>query len=321
MFDRNTVLIVGGTGFLGSELVRAAVDADCAVTVLTRGERQAELPEGVERLVADRNGDLSVLADRRFDRVIDGCAYTVDQVDRLLDALGDRFAHYTFISSVSACDLSTSPVLESAPGVTAKDPDNPDYGEAKAQCERRVTERLGERAAIVRPGLIGGPGDHTGRATHWAMRADRGGLALAPGSPKDVLQLIDVRDLAPFTVGLALDRASGVFHAVGHETTWGAFLDHLGEATGDRVRWYWVGVDVLEAHGIQAWTDLPAWVPAVGEFAGVAHVDRTRADEHGLFTRAPASTALDAWRWQQANPEQAKSPGLSAEREAKVLPS
>lgn len=315
---RPNVLIVGGTGFLGSWVTRAAAAAGGAVTVLHRGRRSAELPEGVEVVHADRDGDLSVLANRRFDLVVDVAAYRPEQVARLLEALGDRFGHYVFVSSISAVDLSRPGVTEQAPGVRPVHPDRPDYGEAKALCEQLVVA-LGGRGLVVRPGLIGGPGDRTDRATWWGRRADQGGPRIAPGSPGDVLQLIDVRDLAPFLIRAGLAHEFGVLHAVGEPVPWGAFLHDLSARTDQRATWVWLDGDRLAAHELHAWTDLPMWVPPLGAFSGACRVDRTQAVVAGLWTRPPAETVLAAWAWRRDHPEEPGAAGISDAREAEIL--
>src|SRR5690606_33458916 len=55
------LLMLGGTGAMGPYLVRAAVARGHRVAVFSRGKRQAELPDAVERLTGDRNGDLGAI--------------------------------------------------------------------------------------------------------------------------------------------------------------------------------------------------------------------------------------------------------------------
>ena len=78
--------------------------------------------------------------------------------------------------------------------------DYSNYGPLKALCEAEVEAVFGERALIVRPGLIVGPHDPTGRFTYWARRLARGGEVLAPGPPERTVQFVDVRDLAIWIV-------------------------------------------------------------------------------------------------------------------------
>ena len=291
----SSVLIVGGTGFLGAWTTRAAVDAVCKVTLLNRGRTPAELPP-VEVLRADRNDNLAVLNDRSFDVVIDTIAYQPAQVRHLLQALEDRFHHYVLVSTISACDLSRDALKEGDPPL-APGPEDEGYGWDKARCERLVTDSLGYRACIVRPGLIGGPGDHTDRATYWARRAARGGPALAPGEPGDLLQLIDVRDLATFLVRVGLAREHGVLHGVGAAVPWGDFLHGVRSRMDTDVEWIWASGEVLTRHHLRPWTDLPAWVPSVGPLRAACAVERTataRASRPAMSLSVPSPLAASA---------------------------
>jgi 2'-hydroxyisoflavone reductase len=65
-------LIIGGTHFVGHAMAQAALDAGHDVTLLHRNATD-ELP-GATHLLADRNGDLGVLADGTWDATIDVCA-------------------------------------------------------------------------------------------------------------------------------------------------------------------------------------------------------------------------------------------------------
>src|SRR3712207_6890352 len=69
------------------------------------------------------------------------------------------------------------------------------YGPMKVACERIVLDGAAS-AMVMRPGLIVGPGDPTGRFSYWPRRLAGGGEVLAPGDPGDVMQVADVRDLA-----------------------------------------------------------------------------------------------------------------------------
>ncbi len=69
------------------------------------------------------------------------------------------------------------------------------YGASKVGCEQDVRARARE-ALVIRPGLIIGPGDPSGRFSYWPERLAEGGEVLAPESPDRDTQAIDVRDLA-----------------------------------------------------------------------------------------------------------------------------
>src|SRR5689334_17516955 len=93
------ILVIGGTRFVGHAMAEAAIGAGHDVTLLHRNATD-ELPEATH-LLADRDGDLSVLSDGQWDATIDVCAYVPSQVRRLHEALGDRGGHHLFVSTVS----------------------------------------------------------------------------------------------------------------------------------------------------------------------------------------------------------------------------
>src|SRR6476660_5974086 len=66
------ILILGGTGFTGPFQVKYALSRGHKVTVFNRGKSHpGDLPEGVEQLIGDRNGQPDALKDRKWDVVID----------------------------------------------------------------------------------------------------------------------------------------------------------------------------------------------------------------------------------------------------------
>jgi 2'-hydroxyisoflavone reductase len=165
------LLLLGGTVFLGRHLIDAALARGHEVTMFNRGRTRTDLYPDVERLIGNRDGDLGALKGRSWDAVIDTCGYVPRIVAQSADALADSVDHYTFVSSISVyADFGARHPDESSPVGTLADPtvetvDGETYGPLKALCEQAVQERMDERAFIVRPGLLVGPLDHTGRFT------------------------------------------------------------------------------------------------------------------------------------------------------------
>jgi len=177
---------------------------------------------------------------------------------------------------------------------------------------------------VIRPGLIVGPGDSTDRFTYWPVRVARGGEVLAPGSPKDFTQFIDVRDLADFIV-LCLERKTfGTFNADAQagSITIGALLDTCKKVTKSDAQFTWVDPKFLEEQKIGPWADLPVWIPAEGDDAGFGQVSAAKAKAAGLTYTPLADTVNDTLTWFKTEPaeHQAKlKAGLTAEREAAAL--
>ncbi len=215
------ILVLGGTLFLGRAVVEAALARGHEPTLFNRGLTRPELFPGVARLVGDRDGALQSLQGGTWDAVIDTSGYVPRVVRASAELLQPRVGRYIFVSSISAyADLSRRGVAEDAPlaklGKETEDRDEA-YGALKALCERAVQDIYGERATIVRPGLIVGPWDFTGRFTYWPVRIAAGGDVLAP-EPRDApVQVIDVRDLADWMVQLVEEDRGGVFNATGPE--------------------------------------------------------------------------------------------------------
>ena len=207
-----------------------------------------------------------MLQGRSFDACVDVNARDSEWVRRTLETVDTPY--YLFVSSVSAyADLSV-PFDEDAP----THPAGHEYGQQKAEADRLVLARGG--GAVVRPGLIVGPHDPTGRFTYWPHRIARGGDVLAPGAPDDPVQLIDVRDLGEWLVRLCEVRTEGVFNAV-RRLTRGELLDACVGATGSDAHLRWIPSERLVEAGVGEWMELPLWI-ASAEYAGMMHADNRR---------------------------------------------
>lgn len=323
------LLILGGTKFLGRHLVEAALARQHGVTLFNRGSR-AGLFAGVEELRGDRSQGaegLAALGGRRWDAVIDTCGYVPRLVGASAQLLRDAVDRYVFISSISVYSEFADAPDESSPVAVLADPgaeDIPrDYGALKAACEQVVTATFGPRALNIRPGLIVGPHDPTNRFTYWPVRVARGGEVLAPDDPAAPVQFIDARDLARWTVRLVERGIGGAFNATGpaEPLRFDAFLQAAARALETQCRFTWVEAQFLQAHKVQAWTELPLWV---GDAPGLNRTSIARATAAGLAFSPVEDTVRDTFAWAQQQIrergyESLGSAGLAPEREAEVL--
>jgi len=303
------LLVLGGTVFLGRHLVEAALARGHEVTIFNRGQHGPELFAGVERLRGDRDGGLGGLAGRTWDAALDTSGYVPRVVRASAELLAGAVATYAFVSSVSVYrDFAQVGMDETAPLATLADETEEEvtgetYGALKALCERAVQSSLAGRALIVRPGLIVGPHDPTGRFTYWPARIARGGEVLAPAPPEQVVQFIDARDLAEWMLGMVQRQASGVYHATGpaQPLTMGALLGACHAQAGGEARITWVDEEFLQAQHVGPWMELPLWIPASEESErGFQAVDCSRAIGAGLTFRPLETTIRATLRWDQA---------------------
>ena len=305
------ILILGGTQFLGRALAKAGLARGHELTLFNRGKTDPSLFPEAEQLRGDRKHDLSALEERTWDAVIDTSGYVPAEVRAAAEMLRES-GRYVFVSSVSAyADFSTGPT-EGSPvaqlnGLPVDElaSDYSNYGPLKALCEGEVERVFGERALIVRPGLIVGPHDPTGRFTYWARRIELGGEILAPGPQDRHAQFVDVRDLATWILDAVERELAGTFNATNEGVPWGELL------AGAEVTW--VSDDFLREREVGQWMELPLWLGDPG-LKGLHEVDVERAVAAGLRFRPVEETIAGA-----ATAEVVEGVGLTPEREAELL--
>jgi 2'-hydroxyisoflavone reductase len=327
---KKKILILGGTSFLGPATIAAAAARGHSITIFTRGRREKFRPleHQVEHLYGNRDPELPAddekgpdgklvnpdskpkgleqLVGRTWDVVIDNSGFYPRIVKASAELLAKSASQYIYISSISAYDgapasggdetYKTAKLAD--PTVETMGDQFQNYGGLKYLCEQAAVTVFGERASIVRPGYIVGPGDPTDRFTYWPIRASKGGDMLAPGAPEDPLQIIDVRDLGEWLVTLAENGTGGTFNAVGptQPAKWGDVLQScLNAAPGAKL--VWVPTDWLEKNGMGGEDSFPIWAPATGEMAGFHRWSNERAKAAGLKFRSVDDTvkALVAW--------------------------
>jgi 2'-hydroxyisoflavone reductase len=324
-----SILVLGGTSFIGPHQVEYALARGHSITLFNRGRTNPQLFPGVEKLTGDRNGDLRSLENRSWDVVIDNSAQQPEWVKLTGELLRDRVRRYFLVSTRSVyADLSRVPATAAAPLHTLEstrvEPGQPlPYGLRKALCEQEARAALGERATIVRPGLIIGPGDETDRFTYWPVRIARGGNVLAPGDGTDPVQIIDARDLAEWMIRLAENDTPGTFNAVGpfNPRPFDELLYGIRAVTTAETTFTWVDTDWLLENGVRPYSDLPVWMPARGRNLAFARFDLTPEVNAGLTFRSLAATTADTLAWWAAQPRerQVLKTGLAPEREAELL--
>ncbi|KRB78922.1 hypothetical protein ASE01_23590 [Nocardioides sp. Root190] len=311
------LLVLGGTQFLSREVAAEAARRGHDVVCANRGQTGAA-PPGATSVVWDRAeaAPEQLLDAGPYDAVVD-VARQPSHVRNALAAVPD--ARWVFVSTISVYADDSDPA---GPGVgrlkdaVEKDSDDPEaYGGLKVACERLVLDRTAA-AVVVRPGLIVGPGDPSGRFAHWARRSADDGEVLAPGEPDALVQVIDVRDLAAWIVTLAEGTTTGVLDAVGPAVP----FEELLRACLPDATLVWASQEFLEAEGVAPWTgpgSIPVWLPRP-EYDGMLAHDAQPALDAGLSVRPVADTASDTRVWLESDPA-ARIGGITREREAELI--
>lgn len=291
------LLILGGTVFLSAAIAEQAVAAGDEVVSLSRS---GAVPGGVRPVVADRDAGAAAYADLdgEWDAVVD-VSRSAPHARGALEALADRAAHWTYVSSCSVYAHHDEPGADESAELLAPfdGPGTPEtYGESKVASELAARELVGDRVSILRAGLIAGRGDAYGRSGYWPARFARHGddRVLVPNTPWLRTQLIHVHDLARFALDRARSGATGTLNVSGDPLPLSEFIDltqRVAGHTGEQVR---VDHDWLVERGIEEWMgpeSLPLWLPWA--YRGFADRSVAAARAAGLTTRPLADVVTE----------------------------
>lgn len=333
-----TLLILGGTRFLGPALVEAATAKGWTLTLFNRGKSNPGLfkDRPIEEIHGDRNveADVKKLSGRKWDAVIDTSGYFPRQVRASMSVLSSQVGQYVFISSISVYTTPMKPGMDETSAVArlaaATDIDAIDkisegnYGALKLLCEEAAEKAMPGKTLNIRPGYIVGLRDGSDRFTYWPVRVQKGGEVLAPGRPADPVQFIDVRDLADWTIRMVDAGQNGVYNATGPKDRlgMGTFLETCKTVTGVKATFTWVDEPTMKEIGISSDEDFPIWVSPGSEYGGLGDVSIARALKAGLTFRPLATTVADTLAWWKTLPEDRRAQmraGLKPEKEAAAL--
>ncbi|MEL7531213.1 MAG: NAD-dependent epimerase/dehydratase family protein [Bacteroidota bacterium] len=333
------ILILGGTSFLGPHQIDYALKRGHEVSTFTRGKTipkvHPEIFSQVEQLLGDREDNLEALKGRKWDVVIDNSGRRTKWTEDTAQLLVDNVGYYMYTSSISVYypfvgdDFSESrPLITEIPQDANDDEKRTyEYGVMKATSEQATIKAFGaDRSMIVRPTLIVGPGDRTDRFPYWLARLEKGGEIIIPGKADEVVQYIDVRDLAQWMIRLLENQAAGVYNASGpgFAMTTNAFVHGIHASYNSPVNYTQIDdTDFLienELIGIQP------WVVQLPEYAGMSKSDNSQAIKADLQFRPLSETvqATQEWWYSDAVSQERRDKILSGERslmqrEAEIL--
>ncbi|MCF7885909.1 MAG: NAD-dependent epimerase/dehydratase family protein [Candidatus Marinimicrobia bacterium] len=206
------ILVLGGTGFISSHLVRKLSKQNYKVTVFNRGKSRPciKLPDNIEIINGDRDNEedlINLMQGRKFDVAYDMIAYLPQQSLMAIDVFKGKIGRFIHCSTVSVYMVSNNvqcPVTEDQDQKELMDyfPRNSfgmNYGINKRDCEKILKKAHHPDdfpVTIMRPTFVSGPGDPTMRDWFWIERILDGQQLLVPGSGDYAFQQIYVKDVA-----------------------------------------------------------------------------------------------------------------------------
>jgi nucleoside-diphosphate-sugar epimerase len=323
-----SVLVLGGTAWLGGEVARQAVASGHDVTCLARGAA-GTAPVGARLMIGDRStpSAYDAVTNHDWDLVVD-VSWQPGFVRSALAALGPRAAHWAYVSSLSVyADNSVPGADESALLLEPLDGDAAaveEYGPAKVACEQACAEALGEKLLIARAGLIAGYGDKSDRFGYWPWRfdVDHDAAVLVPAPLDAPTQPVNVVDLAAWLLAAGLAGTTVTANVVGEPHTFGEVIDACRAATDHRGGVRAADTDWLADHDVQPWAgprSLPLWTPGA-DYAGFSTRNRAAAAAAGLNDAGLDRLVSDALRWErELDPSRVRRAGLTDAEQADLL--
>jgi 2'-hydroxyisoflavone reductase len=321
-----SILILGGTGFLGPAVIDAAQARGHKVTIFNRGRREKYVGtrDNIEKLYGNRDPEkhsdeeknegpkgLDELKGKKWDGVVDTSGYFPRMVKASAELLGPNVGQYVFISTLSVYKTNDKPNMDesdatgdlSDPATEQFGAQMENYGPGKAACERAAEAAMPGRVTNLRPGYIVGPGDTTDRFTYWPVRVSKGGEVLVPGTADDAVQIIDVRDLAEFVVTCLENKAVGVMNVCGPKDKLtnaavmaGCLAASKKNGGKDDATFTYVSYEWLGKNGVPPGL-LPILLPPDGETAGFHTRKNDKAVAAGLKFRSVEETASAILAW------------------------
>ena len=323
------ILILGGTSFLGPHQIAYALERGHEVTTFTRGKTipkiHKDLFSKVEQLVGDREDNLEALKNRKWDVVIDNSGRKTQWTEDTAELLKDNVGYYMYTSSISVYYPFTGDDFTEDRSLVLEVPEDAEgdvkytyeYGVMKANSELAAIRHFGkDRSIIVRPTLIVGPGDRTDRFPYWLARLEQGGEVVIPGASNELVQYIDVRDLAEWMIRLLENEAAGTYNGSGpgFDMSTNAFVYGIHACFNSPVDFVQIDdLDFLKANNI---IGIQPWVIQLPEYAGMSRSDNTKSIKAGLEFRPLAKTVMDSidWWYSDAVPEDRRENILIGER-------
>ena len=268
-------LVIGGTRFIGRHVVTELLAAGYEVTLLNRGTREnpfADQPD-VDHITGDRKSGATLdNANETVDPsvVVDCVAYYPGEVRMATRAFSDVDA-YVYISSGGAYGPDQIPKregetpLEPCTDEQAVDDSPATYGARKAEGDRAVFEAAtaGVRAMSVRPTIVYGRYDYTGRFQYWVDQVREHDRVLVPGDGTNIHHLVAVENVARAIRVVAEEGKAGEAYNVGDREvlTLGDLIERIADALDRDVGLVTAGKRELQAATGLSLTDFPLYNP------------------------------------------------------------
>lgn len=298
MAAAHDVLLIGGSGFLGTHVARALLAAGHRVTVLARGSRPPL--RGTQAMTVDRRDAAalaSALEGRRFDVRIDLAAYQAVDIERLLLVPYAALGRYFLISTgqvVLVTETTRTPFREEdseariRPEPPVETPDHAawSYGMGKRRAEGALLALRashGVRGVVLRLPVLLGEGDPTLRLWAYVARLLDGEPLVLPDAGAQLTRFLFAADVASQLARLVdlPPPREAIYHLAQPDVLpLREVLDRIAAAAQVKPRFVDAGWPEIAAAGIE-----PSFSPWAGPWISVLDPSRAAAEWGFLGTR------------------------------------
>lgn len=263
MLNKRKILILGGTEFVGRQLVDSLLrDTNNELFLFNRGRTNPGLFPQAKHIVGDREtDDIQKISDQKWDYVIDFSCYFPHVLEQTLNCLNTDVKKYIFISTISVyafaeCDLDAGIYEDSAKknyqDVTLTD-SMKYYGERKMACEDILKGWKGLNWTILRPSIIYGAYDPTDRLYYWMKKIKDRNVVIVPNGGERSITLTYARDFVKMIeTQLNAKPSHEAYNCTTHSpTTFSQILQIIRDNIEGDTQYVAVGFDELLQEGIK----------------------------------------------------------------------
>lgn len=232
-----SVLVLGGSYFIGKKVVEELLKQQFQVTVLNRGSR---LIEGTRQLIANRDDEEEMkeaLKGQIFDYVIDIISITDQHSKTVYEAVDkSSLKKWLFISSSGVYDIDHEKIPFSESTNIAENSIWTFYGAGKISCEayyKKVTAEDGVDFVAIRPPYVYGECNYAPRESFIFYHLEHNLPIVMPNKGESLLQFVEVNDLAKIVHHLLTHKMSDTIYNVGSDTlSFKGFIQACAEVVG-----------------------------------------------------------------------------------------
>jgi len=265
------ILILGGTNFIGRNLVDRLIQLDnFDITLFNRGKSNPDLYPAIRELHGDRNtSEINIIFKEKWDYIIDLSCYFPDSLSHIVSHLDKSIKRYIFISTCSVYDNDLDKSIlrdENSPTLNCAEKEKTDtfvatYGKRKAECER-ILIQSDLRYSIFRPALVYGSFDSTDRFYYWLYQIKKGNQLLIPNRGENLFSVTYVKDLIQVIIkSLKVDFHSDTYNVTTYpDLSISKLIDIISQLLDKHPDLYFADTVFLNENKIAQWTDLPLWL-------------------------------------------------------------